>query len=110
MAAVQELRRSEILKVTVVSNDFNRGACAFELGSPLLEAADDRQELLVVDLVVTLRRGMFLGEECNRSQDAVVSILRQDASGDIIGGVGFQDNLLFPVKRGQDGYRGEGLF
>ena len=53
---------------------------------------------------------MFLGEECNRSQDAVVSILRQDASGDIVGSIGFQDDLLFPVKRGQDGCRGEGLF
>jgi hypothetical protein len=60
----------------VVGDDLDRGAGTFELRSPLLEAADDRQEFLVVDLVVTLRYRVFLGEERNRPQDAVVSILR----------------------------------
>ena len=76
MAAVQELGRSEILQVAVVGDNLDRGARTLEFGSPFLKAADNRQELFIVDLVVALRCGVFLGEECNRSQDTVVSILR----------------------------------
>jgi hypothetical protein len=100
LAAVQELGCSKVFEVTVVGNDLDRGAYTFELRSLLLKAADDRQEFLIIDLVVILYRRVLLGEERNRSQYTIVSILRQDAGGDIIGGISFQDNLLLLVEWG----------
>jgi len=63
---VQLLGRHEVLQVLVVCPDLALMFCALDKVPPLLEGSDDRQHLLVVDLIVLLNRGQGLGEEGDR--------------------------------------------
>jgi hypothetical protein len=53
---------------------------SFEFRAPFFETADDCEQLLIVDLVVTLNGGMLLRKEGNRSEDSFVVVLREDTS------------------------------
>ena len=63
---VQLLGRHEVLQVLMVRPDLALMFHALDEVLPLLEGSDDRQHLLVVDLIVPLDRGQGLGEEGDR--------------------------------------------
>lgn len=44
----------------MVGEDLIAVTCEFEVGESFFEAVDEGEELLVVDLVVTFRRGVLL--------------------------------------------------
>jgi len=60
---VQLLGHHKVLQVLVVRPDLAPMFCALDKVLPLLEGLNDRQHLLVVDLVVPLDGGQGLGEE-----------------------------------------------
>src|ERR1700712_5267451 len=66
LPSVEVLRLPEVLQVLVVGPDLDPVLRALEEMSPFLERPDDREHLLVVDLVVTLDQAQALGEERDR--------------------------------------------
>lgn len=60
LATDEELGGHEILQVSVVREDLYAGASGLKVREPFFKAADDSEQLLVIDLVVTLGRGVFL--------------------------------------------------
>jgi len=50
----------------VIREDKDRVLGSFELGALFFETADNREQFLIVDLVVTFDGGVFLREEGNR--------------------------------------------
>ena len=54
LAAVQHLRRHKILQIAVVGKDEDRVLRAFKLWTPFFEASDNREQFLIIDLVITL--------------------------------------------------------
>ena len=63
LPAVQVLGLSEVCEVPMVIQDLYCVLGPFQNVSPLFQALDDRQEFLVVDLVVPLSTGQTLGCE-----------------------------------------------
>ena len=79
----------------------------FQLGSPFFKGTNDRHEFLIIDLVICLSRIVLLGVKGNRVEKSFVIVLRQDASGDIIRSISYQNNLAVPIKVSQDGGSGK---
>ena len=69
---VQLLGCHEILQVFVICPDLALVFCAFDEVSPLLESSDNRQHLLVMDLIVPLDGGERLGEEGNQMPLSII--------------------------------------
>jgi hypothetical protein len=84
LSPVEILRLPEILQVLVVGPDLDRMLRAFEEVPPFLEGSDDREHLLVVDLVVVLDQTQTLGVECDWMPLAVIALLRQDSAGSVV--------------------------
>jgi len=63
---IQLLGHHEVLQVLVIRPDLALVFSAFDEVLPLLESSDDRQHLLVVDLVVLLNGEEGLGEESDQ--------------------------------------------
>jgi hypothetical protein len=68
----------------VVSKDLYRQISPFEIRTPFLKAANDGQELFVVDLVITLSGSHLPGEEGHWVQYTIIVLLGQDTSCDIV--------------------------
>ena len=82
----------------------------FQVMPPLVQRADNRQELLVVDFVVPLRVVQGLGVECDRVQQAVTARLRENRSGCEIGCIALQNKWLRQVRHRENrGGREAGL-
>lgn len=69
------------------------------MGAPFLEAPDDSQEFLVVNLIISLCGGVFLLIDHDRTENSVIVVLRKYAGGDI----GFPYNGFLWVKVHQYG-------
>ena len=69
---------------------------------PFLEAADYGQEFFVIDLIIIFGNRMLLREEGNGVENAIVIILRHHSSRNIVGSIGFQDNISGLVEQFQD--------
>ena len=76
----------------------------------MFKGADDGHELLVVDLVVALCRAVLGREEGHGVEDAIFTVLGQVSSGDVVGGVGLNDDVAVEVEVSEDGCRGEPPF
>ena len=76
--------------------DWLRGAD--EVRTPLFEGSHDRQELLIVDFVITLGWGVLFREECHRTEDAIVIRLRQHPCGDVVGCIRFDNDCFLIVE------------
>ncbi|KAI5822311.1 hypothetical protein K523DRAFT_409635, partial [Schizophyllum commune Tattone D] len=69
---------AEVLQVLVVGPDLNGVLGALKEVSPLLKSANDRQQLLVVDLIVPFHGGQRLGVEGHRMPLTILArLLRQ---------------------------------
>jgi len=87
---VQLLGCHEVLQVLVVRPDLALMFCALDKVSPLLEGSDDRQHLLVMDLIVSLDGGQGFGEEGDRVPLFVFRrYLGEDRNRRKVGTVGF---------------------
>src|SRR3978361_421891 len=80
LPSVEVLRLPEVLQVLVVGPDLDWVLRALEEMSPFLKRLDDREHLLVVDLVVTLDRAQALGEERGRVPLAIGALLGEDGA------------------------------
>jgi len=67
LTAVQHLCCHEILEISMIGQDSDRGLGSFEFRTPFFKAADNSKQFLVVDLVITLNGGVFLRKEGNRT-------------------------------------------
>ena len=83
--------RAEVFEASMVSKYFYCVGGACELRAPFLEGADYRQQFLVVDLIVALRRSHLFGEVRYRAYSVVALNLGEHCSVDVVRGVGFQD-------------------
>jgi len=100
---VQLLGRHEVLQVLVVCPDLALMFCALDKVPPLLEGSDDRQHLLVVDLIVLLNRGQGLGEEGDQVPLFVFrKYLEEDRTSRKVGTVGFDAEEFGWVGRDED--------
>jgi len=100
---VQLLGRHEVLQVLVVRPDLALMFRALDKVPPLLEGLDDRQHLLVVDLIVPLDGGQGLGEEGDRVPLFVFQrYLGEDRTRCKVGTVGFDAEGFGWVGRDED--------
>jgi hypothetical protein len=67
LTAVQHLRCYEILEISIIGQDSDRGLGSFEFRTPFFKAADDSKQFLIVDLIVTLDGGVLLRKEGDRT-------------------------------------------
>ena len=79
MAAVEDTRRHEILKIFVVRDHGDRDVRANDPSSHVAEGLHDSEELLVVDFVVDFRWRELAGEEGDWVEEAVGVGLMKDA-------------------------------
>ena len=82
---------------------------ADEVRTPLFEGSHDRQELLIVDLVIALVWGVHFREECHGTEDAIVNRLRQHPCGDVVGCICFDDNCFLVVEMLENGSGSESV-
>jgi len=100
---VQLLGRHEVLQVLMVRPDLALIFRALNEVPPLLEGSDDRQHLLVVDLIVLLDGGQGLGEEGNRVPLFFFRrYLEEDRTCRKVGTVGFDAEGFGRVGRDED--------
>jgi hypothetical protein len=66
LSSVQLLGSAEVLKVLVICPDLELARSTFQEVSPVLQCTDDRQHLLIMDLVIPLNQTETLGEEGDR--------------------------------------------
>jgi hypothetical protein len=80
----EELGGSEILQVLVVSDDQDSVCCTFEVCAPSTDSVENREKLLVVDVVVQL--GMVHGSQVkgDRVNLVVLVNLGEDCSDHVI--------------------------
>jgi len=105
---VQLLGRHEVLQVLVVRPDLALMFCALDKVSPLLEGSDDRQHLLVVDLIVPLDGGQRFGEEGDWVPLFVFrGYLGEDRTHRKVGAVGFDAEGFGLVGRDEDWSRSD---
>ena len=64
----------------------------------LFKGSHDHQELLIVDLVITLGWGVLFGEECPGTEDTIANRLRQHSCEDVVGWIRFGDDCFLIVK------------
>ena len=64
----------------------------------VFKATDDHQQLLVIDFIIAFCRYEVLTKEGHGVQQAIVFVLQQDTSADIIWGVTFQNRRLSLIK------------
>ena len=88
----QLLGRGEVLKILVIAQNVNGKPGSLQFGSPLLKAADDGEQLLVVDLVVALSWVHALGEVRDRMYNSLSVCLRQHTSSDVVGCISLDDD------------------
>ena len=72
---------------------------SFEFRTPFFKASDNREEFLIVNLVIILDRGVLFRKEGYRVEDILFVVLREYSSGDEVRGIGFDDYLLSLVER-----------
>ena len=94
LPAGQELRSRKILQVFVVSNHVNWSTGTLEIMAPDLEHLEDSEKFLVMGVIVQLGRGEGPRMKHDRVQLRVVREDGQNRSDSIVGGIGFNDNLL----------------
>jgi hypothetical protein len=90
LAMGQELRRHEIFQALVVGNNVDRRSRTFKVMSPYVEGLKDREEFLVVDVVVEFRSRECPGVKSDRMYFSVVQ--RDDGKDHcegVVGSVGF---------------------
>src|SRR5262245_28092288 len=94
----------------MVRPDLYRVAGALQEVSPLLQGPDNREHLLVVDLIVPFDRGEGLAIERDRMPFVGFRRwLREDSTSRKVGAVRFNPKRGGVVGRGKDGGRGDGL-
>ena len=76
----------------------------------MFQGTDDGHEFLVVDLVVALCRAVLGRQEGHGVEDAIFTVLGQDSSRYVVGGVGLNDDIAVEVEVGEDACRGEPPF
>jgi len=105
---VQLLGCHEVLQVLVVHPDLTLMFRALDKVPPLLEGSDDRQHLLVVDLIVPLDGGQGLGEEHDWVPLFVFrGYLGEDRTRCKVGAVGFDAEGFGRVRRDEDWSRSD---
>src|SRR5271169_4938526 len=107
---VEVLGLLEVLQVLVVGPNLYRVLSAFEEVPPLFERPDDREHLLVVDLVVTLHVVEALGVEGDRVPLPVRARLREYRAGREVGAVSLETVRPSGVRKNQDRLRGHRVF
>ena len=73
----------------------------------MLKGTDNSLGFLVVDLLVALCRAMLGREEGHRVEDPVLTVLGQDTCGDVVGGIGLNDDVAIKVEVSLDRCRSE---
>ena len=107
---VQLLGCYEVLQVFVVRPDLALMFRTFDEVSPLLESSDDRQHLLVVDLIVPLNGGERLGEEGDWVPLSILRrYLREDSTRREVGAISFDMEGCGRVGRDKNWSRGDTL-
>jgi len=105
---IQLLSCHEVLQVLVVHPDLALMFRALDKVLPLLEGSDDRQHLLVVDLIVPLDGGQGLGEERDWVPLFVFrGYLGEDCTRCKVGAVGFDAEGFGRVGRDEDWSRSD---
>ena len=99
----------EILQVLVIRKHPDWLCGADEVRMPLFEGSHDRQELLIVDLIIALGWGVLFREECHGTEDAIVIRLRQHSCGDVVGCIHFDDDCFLLVQMLKYGGRSESV-
>ncbi|EJF55266.1 hypothetical protein DICSQDRAFT_74825, partial [Dichomitus squalens LYAD-421 SS1] len=88
--------RPPVLEVLVVRLNLELGGETFEVVTPRLQGTDNREHLLVVDLVVPFSIVHGLGVVCDRVKLSIIALLGQDHTGGVPGGVDL--NSCFPFR------------
>ncbi len=101
--SIKALGRHKVFHVAVIGENLNRGQSRLEFGTPFFETSYNSHEFFVIYLIVALGGGVFLRIKGYGVEDSLVVVLGQYFSGDVIGGIGFNNNFLVGVEMGQEG-------
>lgn len=92
----------------MVGNDIDRERSAFEVVSPSSKCFEDREEFLVVNIVVKLRSRESARVEGHRV-DLLVDDDGENAAKGVVRGISFDDDLCTRIPLNQSWGGGEGL-
>jgi len=101
----------KVLEVLVIGEHMYNMWRSHQVVAPLLEGLKDREQLLVIDLVVELCQLHATGVECNWMDFPIIGQdLGDDCYNCIVRSISFNDNGIIRVEMHQDGCLGEGVF
>ena len=107
LATIENLRSHEISEVFVVANDGNGERRTDEPGAHITKTFDDREEFLVMHVVVDFWRGNFPRVECDRVKFVILIRLLKDPGKGKVGGVGSESARKVRVKMMKNRLRSE---